>query len=236
MSLETAPLGHPEHDAWQPYVKPRSAVKGSMYTGDVRRPSKVKLPTLKTRPRVIYPGRLGWRSGFLIRLHPRDRLPVDRISEAWSMAWGYAMNAHGMTFHDEVPFLSNVEPIGTVVEEYGLFGRRFVKVAERWASRRIIGKEHAIWSTSRLGWRGQPPQEMMDAGRGDLHIVSRPAQVGIVGGVGLPPSPSESLWLSRGGCPMQASIGVRHEATTRPLGRGKGWAKSNIGTRWGVDA
>ena len=29
--LEAAPLGHPEHDAWQPYVKPRSAVKGYVY-------------------------------------------------------------------------------------------------------------------------------------------------------------------------------------------------------------
>ena len=96
------------------------------------------------------------------------------------MAWGYAMNAHGMTFHDEVPFLSNVEPIGTVVEEYGLFGRRFVKVAERWASRRIIGKEHAIWVDIKTRLEVNP-QEMMDAwARGDLRIVSRPAQVGIV--------------------------------------------------------
>ena len=116
------------------------------------------------------------------------------------MAWGYAMNAHGMTFHDEVPFLSNVEPIGTVVEEYGLFGRRFVKVAERWASRRIIGKEHAIWVDIKTRLEVNP-QEMMDAGAGGSSH-RQPARSGRHRGRRwTAPVPSESLWLSRGGCP-----------------------------------
>ena len=162
-----------------PHREVRSAYDHKVNLPPSRRPSVIpKKATgwVGTRP----VGRMGWVDGSLVDLAPSQRGHAERILHAFSQVSGWWMNANGRFFHD-VPLCSEYEPEGTVVEEWGLFVARFRKVGVR-GSKSLGGRgvEFGVWVDDETGSE-VPPQRLADSwARGDLSVVSRPAQIGWV--------------------------------------------------------